>query len=165
MTQVGGHPHTIVFSPDNALVFKPTSVKEIAFYQSLNNHLALRPLLPFTPQFLGTLRLKAQGSEARESVVLTNVLEPFTHPSILDVKLGTVLYDDDAPEDKKERMKKVAEETTSGSCGLRLVGFSVRPPPPFISYPANVGVLKKPAQAFLCFFSLRIGTRPPNPRR
>lgn len=41
------------------------------------------------------------------------------------MKLGTVLYDHTANEDKKARMEKVARETTSWEAGVRLTGFSV----------------------------------------
>jgi len=43
-------------------------------------------------------------------------------PNILDVKLGTVLYDEDAPPEKRERMEKKARDTTSGEVGIRLTG-------------------------------------------
>jgi Inositol polyphosphate kinase len=50
----------------------------------------------------------------------------FRKPNILDIKLGTVLYDEDAPPDKKERMQNTARRTTSGETGIRLTGFQVR---------------------------------------
>jgi inositol-polyphosphate multikinase len=50
----------------------------------------------------------------------------FRKPNILDIKLGTVLYDEDAPPDKKERMRNAARRTTSGETGIRLTGFQVR---------------------------------------
>lgn len=46
-------------------------------------------------------------------------------PCILDVKLGTVLYDQDAPPEKQARMIKVAHNTTSGETGVRFTGFQV----------------------------------------
>jgi inositol-polyphosphate multikinase len=59
-------------------------------------------------------------------LVIENVAHGFRKPNILDIKLGTVLYDEDAPLDKKERMEKVARNTTSGETGIRLTGFQVR---------------------------------------
>jgi hypothetical protein len=41
------------------------------------------------------------------------------------VKLGTVLYDEDAPPEKQARMIKAAQNTTSGEMGVRLTGFQV----------------------------------------
>jgi 1D-myo-inositol-tetrakisphosphate 5-kinase/inositol-polyphosphate multikinase len=49
----------------------------------------------------------------------------FTHPSILDVKLGTVLYAPEASEEKKARMQKNAEGTTIALSGMRLTGSQV----------------------------------------
>jgi 1D-myo-inositol-tetrakisphosphate 5-kinase/inositol-polyphosphate multikinase len=46
-------------------------------------------------------------------------------PNILDIKLGTKLYDDDASEEKKARMIQAAAATTSFTTGVRLTGFQV----------------------------------------
>jgi 1D-myo-inositol-tetrakisphosphate 5-kinase/inositol-polyphosphate multikinase len=59
-------------------------------------------------------------------IVLENVAEGFRKPNILDVKLGTVLYDEETPPEKRERMEKKARNTTSGEVGIRLTGFQVR---------------------------------------
>jgi hypothetical protein len=56
---------------------------------------------------------------------LENISYPFKKPNILDIKLGTVLYDDAASEEKKERMIKTAKETTSLETGVRITGFEV----------------------------------------
>lgn len=58
-------------------------------------------------------------------MVLENLTTPFRKPNILDIKLGTVLYDDDASEEKKARMLKTARDTTSFETGVRLTGFQV----------------------------------------
>jgi len=58
--------------------------------------------------------------------VLENLSAPFTWPNIMDIKLGTVLYDDSASPEKVERMKKTAYDTTSWETGVRLTGFQVR---------------------------------------
>lgn len=57
------------------------------------------------------------------AVVLENVAADFQKPNILDVKLGARLWDDDAPIDKREKLDKVAEETTSKPLGLRISGM------------------------------------------
>ncbi len=43
----------------------------------------------------------------------------------MDIKLGTVLYDEDEPPEKVARMEKAARETTSLETGVRLTGFQV----------------------------------------
>jgi 1D-myo-inositol-tetrakisphosphate 5-kinase/inositol-polyphosphate multikinase len=62
--------------------------------------------------------------------VIENVAYGFCKPNILDVKLGTVLYEEDAPPAKKERSENKAKRTTSGQTGMRLTGFQVRVDPP-----------------------------------
>jgi hypothetical protein len=58
-------------------------------------------------------------------VVLENVGHGFRKPNILDIKLGTLLYDEDAPPEKKAKMEAKTRGTTSGEAGIRLTGFQV----------------------------------------
>ncbi|KAI6142279.1 hypothetical protein EDD17DRAFT_1498396 [Pisolithus thermaeus] len=104
----------------------------------------LKPLLPWIPKFLGVLSLGnhlvdnlpemaavhdlpafVQANGTATTIVLENLTHGFRKPCILDVKLGTVLYDEDAPPEKKERMIQTAANTTSLSTGVRLTGFQV----------------------------------------
>ncbi|KAE9404524.1 SAICAR synthase-like protein [Gymnopus androsaceus JB14] len=119
----------------------------------------LSKLSKFVPQFYGMLRLEGEldvqamqgiveGASGialkdvkhteveKESLVLENLLYPFFKPNILDLKLGRVLYDEDASEEKKIRMRKVARATTSGECGMRLTGFQVHSQSP--SFPGPI---------------------------
>jgi inositol-polyphosphate multikinase len=57
--------------------------------------------------------------------VLENLSYPFVKPNILDIKLGTVLYDEEASSEKRERMEKAARDTTSFETGVRITGFQV----------------------------------------
>lgn len=57
--------------------------------------------------------------------MLENLTYGYQHPSVLDAKLGTVLHDAHASEEKKARMVKKAAETTTGQVGLRLTGCQV----------------------------------------
>lgn len=59
------------------------------------------------------------------SIVLENLANIFLKPNILDIKLGTRLYDDEASEEKRARMEKAAAATTSLTTGIRLTGFQV----------------------------------------
>lgn len=59
------------------------------------------------------------------AIVLENLSHRFSKPNILDIKLGTKLYDNEATEEKKARMIKTAKETTSLETGVRLTGFQV----------------------------------------
>ena len=58
--------------------------------------------------------------------MLENLSHAFAKPNILDIKLGTVLYDDAASPEKRARMEKTARDTTSLETGIRLTGFQVR---------------------------------------
>lgn len=57
------------------------------------------------------------------AVVLENVAAGYKRPNILDVKLGARLWADDAPKEKKARLQRAAEETTSKSLGFRIAGM------------------------------------------
>jgi len=59
------------------------------------------------------------------SIVLENLSFPFLKPNIIDIKLGTVLYEETAPPEKVARMQKAAKDTTSFETGVRLTGFQV----------------------------------------
>lgn len=60
-----------------------------------------------------------------QSIVLENLSHGFLKPNILDIKLGTVLYDETASPEKVERMLKTAKATTSLETGVMLTGFQV----------------------------------------
>ncbi|WWC64261.1 uncharacterized protein I303_106871 [Kwoniella dejecticola CBS 10117] len=136
--QVAGHDG-VMSDASGSLVIKPALPREIAFYQTLNSSTRedpIRRLKSFVPKFYGTLRLEGQLSstgsvegvpgkeEVPESVVIENLSYAFTHPNIIDVKLGTVLYGPDASDEKKARMDKQARETTTHETGVRLTGFT-----------------------------------------
>ena len=59
------------------------------------------------------------------AIVLDNVASGFKKPNILDVKLGARLWADDAPAAKRERLDKIAAETTSKDLGLRIAGMRI----------------------------------------
>ncbi|KAI0004966.1 SAICAR synthase-like protein [Russula compacta] len=139
--QVGGHGG-IQVTGDGALIVKPALPLELQFYQNDLPSPALASLRRWVPTYLGMLRLEGQNtSEGLASVegvpesekdeyplilvVLENVAHGFRKPNILDIKLGTVLYDEDTPPRKRERMQEAARRTTSGQVGIRLTGFQV----------------------------------------
>jgi 1D-myo-inositol-tetrakisphosphate 5-kinase/inositol-polyphosphate multikinase len=140
-SQVGGHPGVLV-SEDEALVIKPALPLELEFYQTHISDVAFEPLRPFLPIFYGTLKLEGKVDESvhdtlvvkplddvqgahKESLVLENLSHSFVKPNILDIKLGTVLYDESASSEKRARMEKTARQTTSGETGIRITGFQV----------------------------------------
>jgi len=53
------------------------------------------------------------------------VTDGFSRPNILDLKLGSRLWADDAPPAKRQRLDRVSSETTSGSLGFRIAGMRI----------------------------------------
>ncbi|KAJ6621802.1 SAICAR synthase-like protein [Mycena sp. CBHHK59/15] len=143
-SQVGGHSNGVLTTEDDTLLIKQALPLELQFYQTVTaaSSPELDALRPFIPRFLGTLSLEGEldidkppseisinvkpvEGPKKESLVLENLAHPFLKPNILDIKLGTVLYDESAPPDKVERMLNVAKNTTSLETGIRLTGFQV----------------------------------------
>lgn len=62
------------------------------------------------------------------SLVLQNMMHGFEEPNVIDVKLGSVLWDDSASEEKRQRLEEVSRTTTSGSLGLRIAGMNLYDP-------------------------------------
>ncbi len=152
--QVGGHPG-VTTTEDGSLLIKPALHHELEFYHALQHNPALASLRDFTPKFLGTLNLEGKidqdqeihpvdsvqkdisfllfissviSSSHAQSLVLENLSFPFLQPNILDIKLGTVLYEPLAPPEKVARMLQAAKDTTSLETGIRLTGFQVCTP-------------------------------------
>ena len=59
------------------------------------------------------------------NIVLSNIAYGFTKPCVLDIKLGAQLWDDAASLEKRARLDKVSDATTSRSLGLRVAGMKV----------------------------------------
>ena len=71
-----------------------------------------------------TNTLEIEG-ENKKYLILGNVLHGFSQPSVLDIKLGSILYDEGAKPEKVERMKKVSRTTTSGTLKFRIAGMMI----------------------------------------
>lgn len=138
----------VLSDQSGALFIKPCTAAELAFYQQT---LAEYPnFAEFMPTFMGTLQLGAppqavngaagyemiERAEAQQrlygakitaetGIVLENLEHGFTHPNVLDLKLGARLYADGTRDEKAARLDKVASETTSGSLGFRIAGMKV----------------------------------------
>jgi hypothetical protein len=61
-----------------------------------------------------------------QHLCLENILNGFTRPCIMDIKLGYKIYEDTADEAKRNKMIKNARGTTIESLGLRISGMKVR---------------------------------------
>lgn len=152
--QIGGHPD-VTTDESGTLLIKPASPREIAFYQLLHSTLpchripssppphdphphaeAIRRerllgcLKRFLPRFWGTLSVhRAPASPAQDAVVLSNLTHAYSRPCIMDIKLGTVLYDAADPgltQEKREKMERKARERSVGVTGAAITGYQVR---------------------------------------
>lgn len=74
------------------------------------------------PNFDGNINVVDDG---KTYIVLENLYNNYKFPSILDIKLGSVLTDEDTTPEKASRLAKVAQETTSGSHHFRICGMKV----------------------------------------
>ncbi|KAG7893193.1 hypothetical protein KL935_002563 [Ogataea polymorpha] len=141
-------------SLDGSLFIKPTNAQELQFYtstqaeaQNIDDQIELgSKLFHWMPVFYGTMspgvskELHEKNPEAskgyqdlrvsqpdsgQQYLVLENVVYGFKKPSVIDLKLGNILYDENASIDKVERMKKVSNTTTSGSLHYRICGMKI----------------------------------------
>jgi 1D-myo-inositol-tetrakisphosphate 5-kinase/inositol-polyphosphate multikinase len=71
----------------------------------------------------GPLRGKRLDTDLH--IVLDNIAGSFLHPNILDLKLGSRLWADNADARKRARLDYVSTATTSGSMGFRMAGMRV----------------------------------------
>lgn len=151
-TQVAGHDG--VLSDENGFVIiKPCTDTEIGFYERCL--VDLPEIMDCVPAFMGTLELNTPETLAsmapevaaavpedlanlvldeaysppnavyRRAVVLENLAFGYAKPCILDLKLGSRLWDDAATARKRERLAAVSRATTSGSLGVRIAGMKV----------------------------------------
>ncbi|TDL18525.1 SAICAR synthase-like protein [Rickenella mellea] len=153
-SQVGGHAG-VMATEDGSLIIKPCLPRERDFYQLIaSDDPRVRHLQPHVPNFYGTLKLEGKVDEQGnflntlemtdsslpspnagdtsppedqrdKSLVLENVSNSFLKPNVLDIKLGTKLYEDSASPEKIERMIRTARQTTSLETGVRMTGFQV----------------------------------------
>ncbi|CAL4106510.1 unnamed protein product, partial [Meganyctiphanes norvegica] len=71
------------------------------------------------------LKQKSDASNVVECIMLENLTFKFRHPCVLDLKMGTRQYGDDAPESKRKSQTAKASNTTTVSLGVRLAGMQV----------------------------------------
>jgi len=69
------------------------------------------------------LRIKGKPLSTDTSIVLSAITAGFSRPNILDLKLGSRLWADDAPPAKRQRLDRVSRETTSAALGFRIAGM------------------------------------------
>ncbi|RPB25724.1 SAICAR synthase-like protein [Terfezia boudieri ATCC MYA-4762] len=126
--------HDGVMSDESgSVIIKPCTTAEVAFYEaSVTSH---PKFAAYMPTFFGTLQLGEPTANSIDftppvhnrntNIVLSNIAYGFTSPCILDVKLGAQLWDEGASPDKRARLDKVSDNTTSRPLGFRVAGMKV----------------------------------------
>ncbi|KAG7666422.1 uncharacterized protein J8A68_000053 [[Candida] subhashii] len=147
--QAAGHDGCLTLE-DGSLFIKLTVQQEIDFYTQTQtrdnsnlteNDLPGSKLIDWMPVYMGTLTqgditkdtsihsditIESTTTSQKQYIVLHNCYHGFKHPSILDIKLGSKLTDDQTtPIEKIARLQKVSESTTSGSLSFRICGMKI----------------------------------------
>lgn len=115
-TQLGGHAGATLVT-DGKLLKKCGHASEAEYYQATLGHAKLKP---FIPEFFGL-----EEREDGQYLIMNDILDGFKRPMMLDLKMGTRTYGDDADEDKRTRQIKKASKTTSITCGCAIVGCRI----------------------------------------
>lgn len=148
--QVAGHPDGVQSLENGRLVVKVCLPRELEFYQQVRQAAAgrvdldarqvelLQRLLRKMPECGGSWEeytgapgetskvAGRKGDDQAPRVVMENLTFGYDKPNVCDIKLGTQLWDEDASQEKRQRMDEAAANTTSGSHGIRLTGWQVR---------------------------------------
>jgi len=125
------HADFAEFMPTYIGTLSLTSPEQGQALLNVQNTGSVDALLQGAAQFTGApvdnavARVYGQKITTQQAIVLENLVMGFVRPNILDVKLGTQLWDEDASPSKRQRLDKVAAETTSGSLGFRIAGMRV----------------------------------------
>ncbi|KAF8420436.1 inositol polyphosphate kinase-domain-containing protein [Tirmania nivea] len=123
--------HDGVMSDESgSVIIKPCTAAEVAFYEaSVASHPKFATCMP---TFFGTLQLGEPTAPStppvhnrNTNIVLSNIAYGFTRPCILDLKLGAQLWDGGASPEKRARLDKLSDSTTSCSLGFRVAGMKV----------------------------------------
>lgn len=121
--QAGGHEGSLIFRDDKML--KRVGDHELEFYTSLFSEDTkdedLLELRKFVPQYYGVEKI-----DGKNYLILENLLFNYTHPSLLDCKMGKVTWTPHHNERKTLDQKQKAEKTTTGSLGFRISGFMTK---------------------------------------
>ncbi|RGB38254.1 inositol polyphosphate kinase-domain-containing protein [Rhizophagus diaphanus] len=142
--QIGGHDKLLSVN-DGFLIVKPCNSIEKTFYE---NSVLYPDFAEWIPKYYGSLQLQGVQSESNnletiaqnvregissqqanvtevDDILFINLIYKFKKPCIMDLKLGTQLWGEDADEAKRQRMTKKSLESTSSSLGIRIVAFQV----------------------------------------
>ncbi|KNE61795.1 hypothetical protein AMAG_07076 [Allomyces macrogynus ATCC 38327] len=138
--QVAGHDSLLEVSP--TVLAKPCNQFERQFY--LDAPRLAPAVVPFLAPFHGdftpasqdqadcdesnAVLIDTRGGKLNLVIQLGNVLAHLRTPSVMDIKLGTQLYDRLADDKKRIHMEELSASTTNGSVGWRVSGLRLHDP-------------------------------------
>ncbi|KAF8770065.1 Inositol polyphosphate multikinase like protein [Argiope bruennichi] len=136
--QVAGHKHGKgrlglgILKHKNGQILKPLfedngrAEKELSFYDSVYKNSSADPLLEelkyFLPIFYGTKNIYISGKDIKY-LCLEDACGAFQNPSLLDLKIGRITYDEGASKEKIGEQK--AKFLHGEASGVRIVGMKV----------------------------------------
>lgn len=117
----GGHADN--FQIDDTWVLKNGGVREAAFYKASEstNHPFIKGLTKWMPKHFDV-------DVERGFIKMENLLTGFNVASLLDIKMGVKIWDDDAAPEKIDKMMNKIIGSTSESHGIRITSFISKHP-------------------------------------
>jgi hypothetical protein len=133
--------HSIIYKLDNNKIAKPSNYHEIEVYKVLQKHHSFTPFiatfhgivdspncmpveLQTTKRNLGRPYVNPLRKQ-KVFIILEDLTANYRNPSLMDLKLGRILWEATANPDKINRLRRKAFETTSHSHGVRVDGMRV----------------------------------------
>ena len=106
------------------LLNPPRGPREHQFYLDVFSESVsadLRALRPFLPQLLGTYQF-----DQMTYLVIENIIRPFQHPCVIDIKVGRITYDREATPEKIRR--QIDKFQPAAEIGFQLLGWKTYRP-------------------------------------
>lgn len=88
-----------------------------------NSSAPLTPMSPWAVTMKKRAKTKKSSNRPGASICLEDVNTQFKMPCVLDLKIGTRQYDDDASVEKRRRHIAKSQQTTSAKHGIRFTGM------------------------------------------
>jgi len=125
--QVAGHGG--ILQLPNGTLIKGSNEVELNFYKAVKDlNLPLKKFMPecynFSPEF-EQIKEQYLANKPGYFINMQNLLTNYHNPNVIDIKLGTRLYDDAADEMKKQKMIAMANNTTSAATGIQISALQV----------------------------------------
>lgn len=101
------------------------SVEQLPTYRLQNSPTETHNVNPWSKTLFHKTTRRSSAAGFSQFLVLENLTNDYVNPCVLDLKLGTRTYADWATREKREKMIKRVEQSTSKDLGVRLGGMQV----------------------------------------